>query len=75
MWRDFYAHVLLLNPANARHEFQERFRELEWDDDAERLGAWQEGRTGYPLVDAGDAPARRDRAGCTTARGWWSAPS
>jgi deoxyribodipyrimidine photo-lyase len=53
VWRDFYAHVLLLNPANARHEFQERFRELDWDDDAERLAAWREGRTGYPLVDAG----------------------
>ena len=53
VWRDFYAHVLLLNPANARHEFQARFRDLEWDRDVERLGAWQEGRTGYPLVDAG----------------------
>ena len=53
VWRDFYAHVLLLNPANARHEFQERFRELDWDDDEERLAAWREGRTGYPLVDAG----------------------
>jgi deoxyribodipyrimidine photo-lyase len=52
-WRDFYAHVLLLNPANARHEFQERFRDLDWDDDAERLAAWREGRTGHPLVDAG----------------------
>ena len=34
-----------------------------------------EGRTGYPLVDAGDAPARARRAGCTTARGWSSARS
>src|SRR4029453_6227860 len=28
VWRDFYAHVLLLNPANPPHEFQGRFREL-----------------------------------------------
>jgi deoxyribodipyrimidine photo-lyase len=53
VWRDFYAHVLLLHPENTRHEFQARFRDLDWDDDAERLAAWQEGRTGYPLVDAG----------------------
>ena len=52
-WRDFYAHVLLLHPEVARLEFQPRFRALEWDDDPELLAAWQEGRTGYPLVDAG----------------------
>ena len=52
-WRDFYAHVLLHFPANARLEYQERYRDLEWDDDAELLAAWQQGRTGYPLVDAG----------------------
>ena len=28
-------------------------RALAWDDDRELLAAWQEGRTGYPLVDAG----------------------
>ncbi len=52
-WRDFYAHVLLLHPDNARHEFQERYRDLQWDDDAELFAAWRAGRTGYPLVDAG----------------------
>ncbi len=52
-WRDFYAHVLLLHPENARLEYQERYRALEWDDDAELLAAWREGRTGYPVVDAG----------------------
>ena len=29
-----------------------------------------QGRTGYPIVDAGDAPAARTRAGCTTGCGW-----
>lgn len=52
-WRDFYAHVLLLHPANARKEFQQRYRGLAWHDDAEAFAAWREGRTGYPLVDAG----------------------
>ena len=52
-WRDFYAHVLLHNPANARREHQERYRSLAWDDDRELLDAWREGRTGFPLVDAG----------------------
>jgi deoxyribodipyrimidine photo-lyase len=52
-WRDFYAHVLLMWPQNARLEFQPRMRALEWEDSPDRLEAWQRGETGYPLVDAG----------------------
>jgi deoxyribodipyrimidine photo-lyase len=52
-WRDFYAHVLLMWPGNARHEFQERMRDLEWDTAGKQLTAWKRGETGYPLVDAG----------------------
>ena len=52
-WRDFFAHVLLHHPGNLRREQQERFRGLRWDEDPELLAAWQQGRTGYPLVDAG----------------------
>ncbi len=52
-WRDFYAHVLLHHPADRRREHQERLRALEWDTDDALLAAWQEGRTGFPLVDAG----------------------
>jgi deoxyribodipyrimidine photo-lyase len=51
-WRDFYAHVLLMHPGNARLEYQERMRDLEWEVSAEHLEAWQTGRTGYPVVDA-----------------------
>ena len=63
-------------PGNARHELQERYRGR-WSGTTtpQLLAAWQEGRTGYPLVDAGDAPAARDAAGCTTARGSSSARS
>ncbi|HEU4702674.1 MAG TPA: deoxyribodipyrimidine photo-lyase [Conexibacter sp.] len=52
-WRDFYAHVLLHHPDNRLLEHQPRMRALEWDHDPALLAAWQEGRTGYPLVDAG----------------------
>src|SRR4051794_4463428 len=52
-WRDFYAHVLLHHPGNARHSFQERMDALEWADDDEWFGAWCAGRTGFPVVDAG----------------------
>src|SRR5204863_7175004 len=51
-WRDFYAHVLLANPANARHAHRRRFDALEWDDDEALLDAWRDGKTGFPVVDA-----------------------
>jgi deoxyribodipyrimidine photo-lyase len=53
-WRDFFHQVLANHPENARQEFQERYRgTLDWNEDPEALEAWKDGRTGYPLVDAG----------------------
>jgi deoxyribodipyrimidine photo-lyase len=52
-WRDFYGQLLLHHPEATTRELQERYRDLEWDTDDELLTAWSEGRTGYPLVDAG----------------------
>jgi deoxyribodipyrimidine photo-lyase len=60
-WRDFYAQLLLHHPGNARDEFRERFRDaIDWEDDEEGFAAWTEGRTGYPLVDAGMRQLRRE---------------
>jgi deoxyribodipyrimidine photo-lyase len=53
-WRDFYQHVLAHHPANARQEFQPRYRgTLHWAADDAAFTAWTQGRTGFPLVDAG----------------------
>jgi deoxyribodipyrimidine photo-lyase len=52
-WRDFYAQVLLHFPANAKSEHQERYRgTIKWSHARLRFEAWQQGRTGFPLVDA-----------------------
>ena len=61
-WRDFYHYVLVHFPANARREFQERYRDgaLPWNDDGDAFAAWCEGRTGFPLVDAGMRQLRRE---------------
>jgi deoxyribodipyrimidine photo-lyase len=60
-WRDFYAHVLLHFPRNAHSEHQERYRgTLRWSHAKKRFEAWCEGRTGYPLVDAGMRQLRRE---------------
>ena len=57
-WRDFYAQLLWGRPESARDDL--RPRGDRWVDDAERLEAWKEGRTGYPLVDAGMRQLREE---------------
>jgi deoxyribodipyrimidine photo-lyase len=52
-WREFSYHLLFHRPALATENFQPRFDAFAWADDAAALTAWQKGRTGYPLVDAG----------------------
>jgi deoxyribodipyrimidine photo-lyase len=60
-WRDFYHHVIREFPRNARSEFQERYRgQIKWSHAERRFGAWCDGRTGYPLVDAGMRQLRRE---------------
>ena len=60
-WRDFYHHVLLHHPRNARSEFQARYRgSISWSRAERRFEAWCDGRTGFPLVDAGMRQLRRE---------------
>jgi deoxyribodipyrimidine photo-lyase len=55
-WREFYADVLWGNPDSARRSLQPQMAGIEVDTGAtadRRFSAWAEGRTGYPIVDAG----------------------
>ncbi len=52
-WRDFYGHHMARNPRVARAALKPAFRAIEWDDDPVLFEAWREGRTGFPLCDAG----------------------
>jgi len=52
-WRDFYAHVLYHYPRVERGAFRARYDAIRWRGNPEHFAAWQAGRTGYPLVDAG----------------------
>ena len=51
-WREFYHYIIFNFPSNAKQEFQERYRTLDWGHDKTLLTAWQDGQTGYPVVDA-----------------------
>jgi deoxyribodipyrimidine photo-lyase len=52
-WREFYRHVLDANPGVVTENYVEYENPIQWRDDAEALQAWKDGRTGYPIVDAG----------------------
>jgi deoxyribodipyrimidine photo-lyase len=49
-WRDFFGQILAARPDAAWSDFSPGDRA--WRDDPAASAAWQEGRTGYPLVDA-----------------------
>jgi deoxyribodipyrimidine photo-lyase len=53
-WREFCWHLLYTNPELATRNYRPEFDRFEWQSlNANELRAWQQGRTGYPFVDAG----------------------
>ncbi|CAI9399185.1 cryptochrome/photolyase family protein [Nocardioides sp. T2.26MG-1] len=52
-WREFYADVLHARPETARDYLRPEFARMRYDEPGARLEAWREGRTGFPVVDAG----------------------
>ncbi|MEM9236962.1 MAG: deoxyribodipyrimidine photo-lyase [Verrucomicrobiota bacterium] len=52
-WREFYFAILDHYPEVLEHEFNADWRGLPWDEPDEKFEAWKEGRTGFPIVDAG----------------------
>jgi len=53
VWREFSAHLLFHFPDLASRPFRQAFERFPWSTNAEHVRAWQRGRTGYPIVDAG----------------------
>ena len=52
-WREFYADVLHDDPGSAWRDLRPELGSMAYDTQPELLRAWQEGRTGFPIVDAG----------------------
>ena len=53
VWREFYTHILYHRPDVEVRTFKEKYRDLPWENNRKHFRAWCEGRTGYPIVDAG----------------------
>ncbi len=52
-WREFYMAILYHWPEVLVEEFNPDWKELVWPGCADAFLAWSEGRTGFPIVDAG----------------------
>jgi deoxyribodipyrimidine photo-lyase len=57
-WRDFFHQVLASTPEVSTQDW--RTKHDRWHTDAQTYQAWQDGRTGYPLVDAGMRQLRQE---------------
>jgi len=53
LWREFAYHVLYHFPETPEQPLQKKFEAFPWKRDGTVLRRWQQGLTGYPIVDAG----------------------
>jgi len=52
-WREFSYHLLYHYPTLPEKNFRNAFDAFPWDKSEQAFKAWTQGRTGYPIVDAG----------------------
>ncbi len=53
IWREFYMMILHHNPHIVNTAFKAKYDAIPWRNSEEDFNKWCEGKTGYPIVDAG----------------------
>ena len=53
IWREFFMQILYHFPKVVHQSFKKKYDHISWLYNDESLKNWQEGKTGYPIVDAG----------------------
>lgn len=53
IWREFFMQILWHFPNTTKKSFKSKYDRIEWRNNENEFKAWCEGKTGYPLVDAG----------------------
>ena len=53
IWREFYQMIIYHFPETVNKAFKPAYDFIEWNNNEEEFKLWCEGKTGYPLVDAG----------------------
>jgi deoxyribodipyrimidine photo-lyase len=52
-WRDFFTHIAFHFPHVFGHAFNRKYDAISWRNNQAEFLCWSEGRTGFPIVDAG----------------------
>ncbi|WP_344827197.1 deoxyribodipyrimidine photo-lyase [Chryseobacterium ginsenosidimutans] len=53
IWREFFMQILYHFPKVVHHSFKEKYENIQWRNNEKDFKFWCEGKTGYPIVDAG----------------------
>lgn len=53
IWREFYYHILFRNPQVESESFNPNYKNIKWSNNEKWFESWKEGKTGFPIVDAG----------------------
>lgn len=53
IWREFAYHLLFHYPKVLTEPFQQKFKDFPWQNKNPLFDAWKNGKTGYPIIDAG----------------------
>lgn len=53
IWREFFMQILWYFPHTVKESFKSKYDRIQWRNNEDEFNAWCEGKTGYPLVDAG----------------------
>ena len=53
IWREFFMQILYHFPRVVNENFKIKYNGIEWRNNEEEFNRWCEGKTGYPMVDAG----------------------
>jgi deoxyribodipyrimidine photo-lyase len=53
IWRDFYQMIIYHFPNSVHQSFKPQYDRIVWENNEAHFKAWCEGKTGYPIVDAG----------------------
>ncbi len=53
IWREFFMQILWHFPHTIHKSFKEKYDAIQWNNNETEFQKWCEGKTGYPMVDAG----------------------
>lgn len=53
IWREFFMQILYHYPKVVNHSFKAKYDFIQWRNDEQEFALWCQGKTGYPIVDAG----------------------